>query len=62
MQIEMDGQTSTKKNSAEVSPHIKRRREAWSNLERHIEDAGRMLFGCYLATQLLPSSEPSFVS
>ena len=31
---------------------------SWTQLGSTHQDASRMLFSCYLATQLLPSSEP----
>lgn len=54
VEIEMDGRRSTKK----TSPHIKRRQEAGSKLDRHIKTAAGCCFAVIWQTRLLPSSQP----
>lgn len=39
-------------------PALQEEAGSWIQLGSTHQDAARMLFGCYLATQLLPSSEP----
>lgn len=38
-------------------PALQEEAGSWIQLGSTHQDAGRMLFGCYLAAQLLPSSE-----